>query len=541
MTAVRSSAPTGPSPVEVLRNRPFLLLWLSQLATQVGGNMVVFGLTIIVFDATGSSSAVSLLLLTFLAPAVLFSAVAGVFVDRIDRRRILLLVNVLRFIAFAAMFLLERNLLALYLLNVAVATLNVFFAPAEAAMIPTLVPRSLLLAANSLFTFTLNAAFAIGFALLGPLVVQLAGAHALILVVAAFYLLAAAFCFTLPVSPPPLAGGAGLADAERAVESTIAQLREGLAYIRANATIGWSLIYLGIAASLIGVLGVIGPDFAVKTLGLRTQDFVVVVLPLGLGVVLGILALNSYGRYLPRRRVIEAGLVALGILVALLTLAGPISRFLQGVESSTDLGLSSFVSLLAVVVVIAFVAGIAYALVAIPAQTQLQEELPEDVRGRVFGVLYMLVSVASFLPIIVVGPVVDLLGTTVVITIVGVIVLFSGISSIALRGPLQPSEAIEMADLSAYPPGPIDAVAIAYDVEAREPHDSAGRAVVALGSREVELRLEPDTSVPAGRWAKPEAPPSGGSAPAAPGAGSGGTAVPPQEAGTRPTADQGAG
>ena len=69
-------------------------------------------------------------------------------------------------------------------------------------------------------------------------------------------------------------------------------------------------------------------------------------------------------------------------------------------------------SLLAVVVVIAFFAGIAYGLVAIPAQTQLQEDLPEDVRGRVFGVLNMLVSVASFLPIIIVGPIADLVGTT---------------------------------------------------------------------------------------------------------------------------------
>ena len=75
-------------------------------------------------------------------------------------------------------------------------------------------------------------------------------------------------------------------------------------------------------------------------------------------------------------------------------------------------------SLLAVVVVIAFFAGIAYGLVAIPAQTQLQEDLPEDVRGRVFGVLNMLVSVASFLPIIIVGPISDLVGTTAVIFVV---------------------------------------------------------------------------------------------------------------------------
>ena len=70
----------------VFRNRPFLLLWLAQAATQIGGNMVIFGLTVIISKSTGSTTAVSALILTFLVPAVLFSAVAGVFVDRMDRR-----------------------------------------------------------------------------------------------------------------------------------------------------------------------------------------------------------------------------------------------------------------------------------------------------------------------------------------------------------------------------------------------------------------------------------------------------------------------
>jgi hypothetical protein len=104
--------------------------------------------------------------------------------------------------------------------------------------------------------------------------------------------------------------------------------------------------------------------------------------------------------------------------------------------------LSAVTSLLAVVVVIAFLAGIAYGLVAIPAQTQLQEDLPEDVRGRVFGVLNMLVSVSSFLPIIVVGPVSDLVGTGVVIFTVALLIGIAGVVSIIQRGPLQPSETL---------------------------------------------------------------------------------------------------
>jgi MFS family permease len=440
-----ASAAAG-SAIDVFRNRPFLLLWLAQAATQIGGNMVIFGLTVIISKSTGSTTAVSALILTFLLPAVLFSALAGVFVDRLDRRLVLIFTNVLRGLAFVAMFFVGTNLALIYLLNIAVSTITVFFAPAEAAMIPMLVPRKQLLSANSIFTLTLNAAFALGFTLVGPLIVKIAGAPALIVVVAALYFGAAAFCSTLPSakSPSVAAGPVGalgrVREAEDAVGSVIAQLGEGLGYIRDHREIRWSLIYLGIAASLVGVLGVLGPNFAQKTLGLGPEDFVVVVLPLGVGIVMGILLLNAYGRLLPRRRVIEGGLIALGAFLAAMALSGRISSFLGNTATRTGVDLSLVTSLLSIVVAVAFFAGIAYAAVAIPAQTQLQEDLPEDVRGRVFGVLNMLVSVASFLPILIVGPIADLLGTTIVLVVVAILIVASGIASIYLRGPLRAVE-----------------------------------------------------------------------------------------------------
>ena len=308
-------------------------------------------------------------------------------------------------------------------------------------MIPEVVPRHQLLAANGIFTLTLNAAFAVGFALFGPLVINVAGPQAVILIVAILYFVAAVFCFTLPASPPPPpsptdTGPHPVGETRKAISSTVAQLREGLSFIRYNRSIGWSLIYLGITASLVGVLGVLGPDFAETALGLQPKDFAVIVLPLGGGIVMGILLLNSYGKFLPRRRVIEGGLITLGVMLALLSIAGPISRLLQRADTASALlDLSAVTSLLAIVVFIAFVAGIAYGAVAIPAQTQLQEDLPEEVRGRVYGVLFMLVSVASFLPIIVVGPISDLIGTGTVMLVVGVSVLVSGIASVFLRDP----------------------------------------------------------------------------------------------------------
>ncbi len=426
-----------PSGLGVLSNRQFLALWLAQASTQIGGNMVIYGLTILVYGLTGSNSAVSLLILTFLVPAVAFSAVAGVYVDRMDRRLILISTNLLRGGAFLAMVLVSNQLVLVYVLNALVSTVTTLFAPAEAAMIPVLVERDRLMQANGLFTFTLNASFALGFALLGPLVVNLAGTNVLLVLVAFFYFVAAALCMRLPPAEAAAPDEEGaLGGAERALATLVAQLRDGLAYIRSNPRIFWSLTYLAITASLIGVLGVLGPGFATKALGLREQDFVVVVLPLGAGIVMGILVLNAYGRYVPRRRVIEGGLVGLSAALGVLSIAGPLSRFLEAsAREQTVADLGGLVSLLSIVVLLAFLAGGAYAFVAIPAQTQLQEELPEEVRGRVFGVLNMLVSISSFLPIVIVGPVADFVGTPAVLFAAALLVGLAGVGSILAVSP----------------------------------------------------------------------------------------------------------
>ena len=463
----------GPEQVfAVLRTRPFLLLWLSQLSTQIGTNMVLYGLTVVVLEATDMSSAVSALFLTFLVPAVLFSALAGVYVDRVDRRTMLVVTNALRVVILVAIFAAGGNIALVLLLSTLFSTVTVFFAPAESAMIPFLVPRSQLVSANGLFTLTLNGSFALGYALLGPLAVTIVGGPVPMLVgVAVLFGVAMVFCGTLPSNPPglrapgdvPDSAFASIAEAGHVVGGVVAQLREGIAYIRSNQTVGWSLAYLGIAASLIGIIAVVGPGFARQTLGLTARDLIVVVLPLGLGIVMGVLLLNNYGRYVARRQAIEVGLVVLGVLIFALTIVTPLSRFLTGVGSEVPgVDLSWLTSLVSIVVAIAFLAGVAYGIVAISAQTQLQEDIPGDVRGRVFGVLNMLISVASILPIIVVGTITDLIGTTAVILLVAVAVAAAGVLSRLARGPLRPGEASDVI-VEIVPGAPLDPAALTID------------------------------------------------------------------------------
>jgi MFS family permease len=420
--AVMGAPQSEGSAIAVLRNRKFLSLWIAQVVTQVGGNMVLFGLTVEVFALTGKATSISLLILSFLVPAVIFGAIAGVYVDRLDRRLILVTTNIARGALFLLLLVVPQEVLIICAITAVISTLSTFFGPAEIAMIPVVVPRKQLLPANSLHIVTLQAAFFLGFALFGPLVVKISNQQVLLVLVAASYFIGAVLCWTLPKHNPRIGGHhpiEGLEEAGGAVRATFDQLAEGVRFILGNRNVFWPLTYLALTASLIGVLGVLGPGFATQVLGLEEADFVVVVLPLGVGLIFGILVLNVYGKHFSRRRGIEGGLIALGITLLALSLVQPIMARVQ-----------LAVSLLAIVIAVAFAAGIAYSFVAVPAQTQLQEELPANVRGRVFGVLNMLVSIASFLPIIIVGPIADAVGTSWVVAGSAIVVLLVAAGSI---------------------------------------------------------------------------------------------------------------
>jgi hypothetical protein len=210
--------------------------------------------------------------------------------------------------------------------------------------------------------------------------------------------------------------------------------------VRANRKIAWSLGYLGIAASLIGVMGAIGPGFATDILELRAEDFFFIMGPAGLGAVIGILFLNAYGKAIPRRLLIDVGLLAMGVTLIGLALVKPVTSALgptlEGIQGSLPEAFAPLTSLIAVVVVIAVSAGIEYAFVAIPSQTALQEELPTGVRGRIFGILNTLLSVASFLPVLIAPVAADLInlvsdnsGIPFVMAVLGLLTLWAGIAS----------------------------------------------------------------------------------------------------------------
>jgi len=406
MGTVKSSLP-----VSILRDPAFARLWFIQASTQVGGNMALYALTILVFATTRSNAAVSALVMSFLIPTILLSAMAGVLVDRLDVRWALIAPNTVRTLLNLGLALAGANVALLLLLNLGISLTTVVLTPAEASMIPRVVPKPELQTAMGIFNLTLQASFAVGFAFLGPLLVTMAGPSFVLGVVTVLYAAATVAALGLP-SAPPAAIEPGIAG--RAIMEPVRQLREGLIAISGNREVSRPLMHLAAAASLVGVIGVLGPSLAVS-LGLDPKDLIVIVLPLGVGVLAGVLVLRRLAGGVSRRRAGEAGLIALGLLAVGISAAGSIGRAMS-------------VPVIPPVVILAFCAGAAYAATSVSAQTALFENMPAAVRGRVFGILASIVSASSLLPILIAGPLADAISAQAVIAItaVGVVVLALG-------------------------------------------------------------------------------------------------------------------
>jgi MFS family permease len=400
-----------------LHNRAFRRLWFIQAATQVGGNMLLYALTILVFTTTRSNTAVSTLLMSFLVPPVLLSALAGVFVERIDARVAMIVPNAVRMALTLGLALAGANVGLLLALNLSVSLTIVFLTPAEAMMIPRIVPRDQLETAMGISSLTLQASFALGFALLGPILVVIAGPSFVLAVVAALYAAATIVALFLPAAPT-LAAQQG--PAGQALAKVVRQFREGLAAISGNREVSRPLLILSVAASLVGVLGVLTPNLA-TSLDLDPKNLIIIVAPLGAGVVAGVFGLRRWGGRRSRRRVGEGGLVVFGSLVLIIAFC-PLLGHLSGVSS------------VPLVMVLAFASGAAYAATNVSAQTALFEHMPAAVRGRIFGILASIVSAASLFPILLAGPLADAVGGPAVIAASAILVVVLALWAARAKG-----------------------------------------------------------------------------------------------------------
>src|SRR5487761_333323 len=155
----------------VLRNTTFRNIWFAQLAAQLADKFLLFSLIILAYEISGGSTPVAVTLLTYTVPAVLLAPPAGVIADRLNRKQIMMWCNFGRAAVIALIPLLalvpalRHDFAHLLLLTLVFSAVGQLFGPAEASVIPTILPRSALITANSMSLLTMVLTLVVGGAL----------------------------------------------------------------------------------------------------------------------------------------------------------------------------------------------------------------------------------------------------------------------------------------------------------------------------------------------------------------------------------------
>lgn len=156
------------SPFAVFRNRDFSLLWTSQLVSTIGSALTSLAASILVFRLTGSALSVGLMLVATAAPSVFIGLIAGVYVDRVDRKRIMVVADIIRAILVISIpFIIKNNIIWLYVLVALTSAFEQFFNPAIESVLPEVASDQELAAANSMMAISTFGSTAIGFAASG--------------------------------------------------------------------------------------------------------------------------------------------------------------------------------------------------------------------------------------------------------------------------------------------------------------------------------------------------------------------------------------
>jgi MFS family permease len=436
---VRVRQPTLPvfGDASIWRNRNFLLLWLAQAISQTAQNAIWYGIVVLVQRVSNSSTQLSLAILTLIIPSVVFGVLAGVYVDRWDKRSVLIATNLIRgtiafaYGAFGLFAFLPLSLL--FLINFVFSTVGQFFAPAETAMIPTVVARTRLLQANSLFHLTFTASQLVGLVVLGPLLAKIGGVDGLFVSMAAAIVLCGGLVWPLPSSrgehDPSVP-----ASEEEAIRGVWQDVRDIWHFVFRDRVVALAMVQWTIGAILGLVVATLVPGFAERLLHVRAEDAVFVMAPAGIGMVLGTALLNRWGDRLEKHFLSNVGLFT---VAACLSLSGGLAfgtaLLTSGSPPLISLPTLGDVSVLVPpIMLLALIAGFGFVSIMVPAQTFLQERAPVELRGRVFAVQLMLSNFASIVPLLLLGGLADLIGVDRTLLLIGVLIAVAGTVSVRI-------------------------------------------------------------------------------------------------------------
>jgi MFS family permease len=388
----------------------FRWLWLATLASNMGNWFGVLALNIYVYDRTGSATALAGLMAAQALPALLLSPITGVVVDRFRRRHVMVAAHAVAGLLWALLPL-ASDLWQIYLLAMLARVTTSFYQPAERSLVPDLVSKEHVLAANAAISVVATAALVIGPALAGLLVAS-AGAGAALGVNAASFFLALLFVLRI-AGELPRTRSAG--------QTNTAWWQEAIAGLRyATGSGALRIVLITTFVSAFAGAGLMAVELVYVRDFLNGGD-------------------TGYGFYY--------SVAGIGALTASSSAPTLVRRYtLAGcyVASVLLTGLMFFpyanVPVLWFVIVVGGLHTVPWVLAMICVDTMLQQWVADDVRGRIFALVQAERSAGQVLVTAILAPLVDLWGPVPIMNLSGVLYTAIGIYVATRRGLLQKME-----------------------------------------------------------------------------------------------------
>jgi MFS family permease len=409
-SAAGTLSPKPASPFSVFRRRNFTLMWSGQFVETIGYGLTSLASSILVYRLTGGSAlSVGLMLIASAAPSLLFGLIAGVIVDRYDRRRIMIIADVLRAILVCLIpFLVPLGIVWLYVVVLLISTVGQFFDPAWESMLPEVAPDDELAAANSLMAISTFGSTAIGFAASGLIAASASIDYA-------FYLNAFAYLFS--------AGCILLLRVKKnevfektSINVVFINLKAGISYlVKSPALRSIFLLAIPVAISF-GLANSLLLPFAERSLNATTFE---------------------YG--------LQEGLTSVGFVIASLLVAGYMDRWREGqwmVIGLFGMGIAAIVYSMMHSVVLAIAvqmfSGFMNAPYSIARRLLVQRNTVSEIRGRVSSAFFVAAN-AFFLIGMAAAGLADVIDIRWLYLFSGVLVVGCAIWALVLPGIGQPA------------------------------------------------------------------------------------------------------
>ncbi len=404
---------------EVLKNRNFFLLWIGQIISEFGERLTQMALIGLIYQKNPYSAiALAKLIMFIIIPVFLIGPVAGAYVDRWNRRYTMIISDLSRsFLVILipiSLIVFNKNLFPVYILVFLVFSIARFFLPSKMAIIPDLVEKKDLLIANSLISTTRMIATVVGLGLAGILV-------GLVGPLGGFYINAGTFLFSaamlsfvsvkgqLPLKEDLVETGHAFEEALVKPRGILGQIKDGFKFLMKNKNVRFSLQSLFMVMAGLGAMSVVTIVFVQECFGSATKEIGFLGMLIGIGLFFGTVGYGRLGHYISKRKIMHISFIASGIAIALFVF----------VARQTHL--------ISLAGIFAILLGFSASPIVISSNTLIHEAIPQEVRGRVFSSVEVVIHLAFLACMLLAAKTADLVGRSGVLIGCGAIFVLSGI------------------------------------------------------------------------------------------------------------------